>query len=81
MRKHGRRQTGKGAPALPHGGLVARPGGDHVPVTGRVLVKLGEWLTGNHVPAVGDGWLSPAAHRAKRDLYLQLLTEARRGAP
>ena len=33
------------------------------------------------MPAVGYGRLSPAAHRAKRELYLQLLAEVRRGVP
>ena len=66
----------------PHEGEVAAiPGGNRVPGAMRARVKFGEWLTGNHVSAVEDGRLSPAAHQAKRERYLQLLAETRRGVP
>ena len=66
-----------GSPTPPRGCLGLRPEGVHAPVTGESVVKFGEWLTRNHVPAVADGRLSPAGHKEKRERYLRLLTEAR----
>ena len=71
-RGHRRLHAEVWAPGLKESTFLRQRGG---------LDKFGEGLTRNHVPAVGDGQLSPAAHGAKRERYLRLLMEAMRGIP